>query len=123
MIVIDESTGKILLIQQYGRPVYILVAGYVNRGERIEDAAVREIKEETGMTASRVHFNRTNFFEKSNTLMCNFTAFVKDASELNPNKEIDSYKWFAPDEARKNILPDSLASKFLNAYLDEQSDL
>ena len=50
--------------------------------------------------------------------MCNFTAFVKDASELNPNKEIDSYKWFDPDEARKNILPDSLASKFLNAYLD-----
>ena len=45
MIVIDESTGKILLIQQYGRPVYILVAGYVNRGERIEDAAVREIFE------------------------------------------------------------------------------
>ena len=118
MIVIDESAGKILLIQQYGRPVYILVAGYVNRGERLEDAAVREIKEETGMTASRVHFNRTSFFEKSNTLMCNFTAFVKDASELNPNKEIDSYKWFAPDEARKNILPDSLASKFLNAYLD-----
>lgn len=118
MIVIDESTSKILLIQQYGRPVYILVAGYVNRGERIEDAAVREIKEETGMTASRVHFNRTSFFEKSNTLMCNFTAFVKDASELNPNKEIDSYKWFDPDEARKNILPDSLASKFLNAYLD-----
>ncbi|WP_294429418.1 NUDIX domain-containing protein [uncultured Treponema sp.] len=122
MIVIDESTGKILLIQQYGRPVYILVAGYVNRGERIEDAAVREIKEETGMTARKVHFNRTNFFEKSNTLMCNFTAFVKDASELNPNKEIDSFKWFTPDEARKNILPDSLASRFLNAYLDEQND-
>ena len=121
MIVIDKSTGKILLIQQYGKPVYILVAGYVNRGERIEDAAVREIKEETGMTANRIKFNRTNFFEKSNTLMCNFTAFVKDSSELNPNKEIDSYKWFSPDEARKNILPDSLASKFLNSYLDEQA--
>lgn len=123
MIVIDESTGKILLIQQYGKPVYILVAGYVNRGERIEDAAVREIKEETGMTANRIKFNRTNFFEKSNTLMCNFTALVKDSSELTPNKEIDSYKWFSPDEARKNILPDSLASKFLNAYLDETTNI
>ena len=30
MIVVDEETGKILLIQQYGKPSYILVAGYVN---------------------------------------------------------------------------------------------
>ena len=33
MVVTDEETGKILLIQQYGKPTYILVAGYVNRGE------------------------------------------------------------------------------------------
>lgn len=36
MIVVDEETGKILLIQQYGKPFYILVAGYVNRGEAEE---------------------------------------------------------------------------------------
>ena len=119
MIVIDEQTGKILLIKQYGRPSYILVAGYVNRGEQVEHAVCREIKEETGMTVSRLKFNRTSFFEPSNTLMCNFTAFVKDSSELSTNKEIDSYQWFSPDDARKNIRPDSLAQKFLNAYLDE----
>ena len=33
MIVVDEETGKILLIQQYGKPSYILVAGYHERGE------------------------------------------------------------------------------------------
>ena len=44
------------------------------------------IKEETGMTVSRIKFNRTSFFEPSNTLMCNFTAFVKDDSELSPNQ-------------------------------------
>ena len=119
MIVINEQTGEILLIKQYGRPHVILVAGYVNRGEGLEQAVVREIKEETGMTVSRIKFNRTRFFEPSNTLMCNFTAFVKDASEMSPNSEIDSYQWFTPDEARKNIRPDSLAEKFLNAYLDE----
>lgn len=119
MIVVDEQTGKILLIKQYGRPSYILVAGYVNRGEQVEHAVCREIKEETGMTVSRLKLNRTQFFEPSNTLMCNFTAFVKDSSELSTNKEIDSYQWFSPDDARKNIRPDSLAQKFLNAYLDE----
>ena len=119
MIVINKQTGEILLIKQYGRPWFVLVAGYVNRGEQVEHAVGREIKEETGMTVSRIKFNRTSFFEPSNTLMCNFTAFVKDDSELAPNKEIDSYQWFSPDDARRNIRPNSLAESFLNAYLDE----
>ena len=85
MIVVNEEKDEILLIQQYGRPSYILVAGYVGRGESLEDAVVREVREETGMTVSHMKFNRTQFFEKSDTLMCNFTAFVKDSSELHTN--------------------------------------
>ncbi|MEE3440028.1 MULTISPECIES: NAD(+) diphosphatase [Ruminococcus] len=119
MIVVNEETGKIMLIKQYGNPFYILVAGYVNRGEPLENAVVREIKEETGMNVSHIKFNRTKFYEKSNTLMCNFTAFVKNDTELSTNNEIDSFHWFTKDDARKNILQNSLASYFLNAYLDE----
>ena len=119
MIVVDESRDRILLIQQYDRPSYILVAGYVNRGEGLEDAVAREVKEETGMTVSRVKFNRTQFFEKSDTLMCNFTAFVKDDSEFSPNYEIDSWAWFSFNEARKNVNPEILAGRFLNACLDD----
>ena len=122
MIVINEQTGEILLIKQYGRPHFILVAGYVNRGEQLEQAVGREIKEETGMTVSHIKFNRTSFFEPSNTLMCNFTAYVKDDSELAPNEEIDSYQWFSSDEARRNIRPNSLAESFLRAYLDGENE-
>lgn len=121
MIVVNRQTKKILLIQQYGKPSYILVAGYVNRTESLESAAEREIKEETGMTVSELHFNRTRFFERSNTLMCNFTAFVDSDSEFCPNEEIDACAWFSYEEARKNIRPNSLAAYFLNTYLDEQS--
>ena len=119
MIVVNEEKDEILLIQQYGRPSYILVAGYVSRGESLEDAVAREVREETGMTVSHMKFNRTQFFEKSDTLMCNFTAFVKDSSELDTNYEIDSYSWFTRDEARANIRPNSLAEHFLVSYLDE----
>lgn len=119
MVVINKENGKILLIQQYGRQKYILVAGYVNRGEKAEEAVAREIKEETGMTVSSIRFNRTSFFAPSNTLMCNFTAFVENDSELHVNREIDSYAWFTPEEARANIFPGSLAAQFLTAYLDE----
>lgn len=119
MIVVNEGKDEILLIQQYGRPSYILVAGYVSRGESLEDAVAREVREETGMTVSHMRFNRTQFFEKSDTLMCNFTAFVKDSHELDPNYEIDSYAWFTREEARANIRPNSLAEYFLVSYLDE----
>ena len=121
MIVINKQNDKILLIKQYGKPSFILVAGYVNRTEQLEHAVKREIKEETGMTVSSIKFNRTSFFEPSNTLMCNFTAFVDDESELCTNEEIDSFKWFSRNEARENIRPNSLAAYFLNSYLDEQS--
>lgn len=119
MIVINEEKDEILLIQQYGRPTYILVAGYVMKGEGLEDTVRREVREETGMTVSHIRFNRTQYFEKSDVLMCNFTAFVKDASEFNTNYEIDSSKWFSREEARKNIRPNSLAEFFLVSYLDE----
>ena len=119
MIVVNHQTKQILLIQQYGKPDYVLVAGYVNRTESLENAVVREIKEETGMTVSEIRFNRTRFFERSNTLMCNFTAFIENDAELHTNEEIDSFAWFSFDEARKNIRPNSLAAYFLNTYLDE----
>ena len=73
------------------------------------------------MTVSHIKFNRTQYFEKSDALMCNFTAWVKDTSEFAPNYEIDSYAWFSREDARKNVRPDSLAEYFLVSYLDEEA--
>ena len=119
MIIVNEENQKTLLVKQYGKDFFRLVAGYVNREETLEHAAVRELKEETGMTARRIVFNRTRFFEPSNTLMCNFTVFVEDDHELKPNYEIDSCEWFSFDDARRNIDPKILAGIFLNAFLDD----
>ena len=60
MIVMNEQRDKVLLIKQYGRPFYVLVAGYVNRGEDAEAAAVREVREEVGMEVISVHFNHSH---------------------------------------------------------------
>ncbi|MCQ2411909.1 MAG: NUDIX domain-containing protein [Sphaerochaetaceae bacterium] len=119
MIVVDRVNRKILLIKQYGRPDYILVAGYVNRGEDAETTVAREVKEETGLDVVQIHFNRSEYFERSNSLMLNFTAYVDDASSMKVNREVDSYAWFSFEDARKNIKEGSLAKKFLEAYLDE----
>lgn len=123
IITVDEQTGKILLIHQYNKPHYILVAGYVNRGESAEEAVARELKEETGLDAVKIHFNRTAFFEPSNTLMCNFTARVDNAADIRLNEEVDSFEWFSPDQVYQNMKPTTLAAKFVKAYLtDTETD-
>ena len=86
---------------RYGKPSYILVAGYVNRGEAEEHAVVREVREETGLEVEHLRFNRTKFFEPSNTLMCNFTAFVRTAKALHINHEVDRCKWVHPTGSQR----------------------
>lgn len=120
MIVTDEKTGRILLIQQYGRPSYILVAGYVNRGESAENAVRREILEETGLHAG-AHPLQPNAVLRAVQhahvqlyRLCSWTP-----TGFHTNREVDRYSWFSPADARRNIRPNSLAAAFLNAYLDE----
>ena len=94
LLVVDEAEENILLIRQYGRPHYILVAGYVNQGEDAEDAARRELMEELGLAAESVRFNRSRYFPPSNTLMLNFTVTVR-SEQAHPNHEVDAWRWFA----------------------------
>ena len=91
LLVMDEAKENILLIRQYSRPSYILVAGYVNCGEDAEDAARRELKEELDLDAVSVSFNRSHYFPPSNTLMLNFTVTV-DRKDAQPNREVDDWR-------------------------------
>ncbi|MCQ8265850.1 NUDIX domain-containing protein [Streptococcus suis] len=119
-IIYDELEKRILLIQQYGNANNILVAGYVGRGESLEEALVREIKEETNLDVVEFQFNASHFYEKNNVLMVNFACRIKDATALSSNHEIDQANWFFPTQAKEVIYPNSLAQEFLNAWLDKQ---
>ena len=121
-----EKDNKYLMLHRIkkehdiNKDKWIGVGGHLEEGESPEDCLVREVREETGLHVTHMKFNRTRFFEPSNTLMCNFTAYVDNAKALHINQEIDRCKWFTPEEARVNIRPNSLAAWFLNAYLDEK---
>ncbi len=117
MVVMDEQKEKVLLIQQYGRQSWVLVAGYVNQGEDAEDACAREVREELDMTVRSVRFNHSHYFKPSNTLMLNFTVTVSER-EPRPNEEVDRWSWFSIPEARANIRPGSLAEAFLKGSFD-----
>ena len=118
MITLNPERNRILLIRQYGKPGNILVAGYVNLGESAEAAVAREVSEEIGVKVTWLKFNKSEYFPRSNTLMLNFVCAVdSEALENVSREEIDHAEWFSPEEAEKNIRPDSLAERFLKAYL------
>lgn len=117
-IVYNPAGDRIMLIRQYGRDRNILVAGYINKGENAEHTLVREIKEELGLTVTDYTFNASQYFEKSNTLMINFACHVDSDSLDGVNQdEVDYAAWYTPEEAEKQILPDSLAKRFLLKWL------
>ena len=116
MIVENEAGDKILMIRQYGGDEYILVAGYVNKGEDAEDTVVREVKEEMDLEVISLKFNHSHYYAPSNTLMLNFTVRVK--GEPHNNEEVDSWAWFTHEEAREKIRKNSLAKAFLLGWLD-----
>lgn len=118
-IIHNADDSRYLLIKQYGGNEYILCAGYVNKGEDAEDAVKREIKEELGLDAESITFNRSHYFAPSNTLMLNFTATVTE-EKAHPNEEIDSWKWFAKEDVQNYIRKNSLAEAFLKGYFTKQ---
>ena len=111
-VVMDEAEEKIVLIQQYGRGLNVLVTGYVNHGEDAEDALIREVKEELGVDVTIRRFNRSHFYAPSNTLMLNFTAVTKNEN-IQPNAEVDAWGWFTIEEATEAIAHGSLSETFL----------
>ncbi len=116
MAVMDEAEEHVILIQQYGRGKNILVAGYVDRGESAEDAARREVREELGLEAVSLRYNRSEYLARTNTLMLSFAVTVR-AGEVRPNDEIDAWAWYTREDALREILPGSLAAKFLGEIL------
>lgn len=116
----NPSLEKVLLIQQYAKKDFILVAGYVNKGESVENAVYRELKEETGMNAIKINYNRSQYFEPSNTLMLNYTCIVADDNLQGITEEIDYAEWFSLEQAVKIIKPNSLAKEFLVKFLEDK---
>lgn len=117
-ILLSPDRQQVLLIKQYGKPDYILVAGYVNKGESAEQTVLREVKEEIGLDVQALSYQRSEYFAKSNTLILNFVCTVNSLCLERTNHEIDLASWFSLAEAKIAIKPDSLAERFLLTALE-----
>lgn len=120
LILLSPEQDQVLLIQQYQKKDYILVAGYVNQKESLEEALQRECREEIGRELTSIRYLKSAYYEPSNTLMCCFTAVADSVSLANISAwEIDAAKWFPFAQAIQMIKPNSLAKHFLMSYIEK----
>jgi 8-oxo-dGTP pyrophosphatase MutT (NUDIX family) len=114
---VQNALGQILVIRERGASTYKLPGGHIELGEKIEDAVIREVLEETGIETSfdsvlgmaSTHPYR---FGKSNIyIVCKLLPVTTKINVLDTD-EIDEAKWLLPQE----FLADSNNSPF-NKYL------
>lgn len=118
VLIFNPDKTKILFIKQYNTDFYRLVAGYVNKGETLEHALYREMGEEIGRYPSKVEFNKSAYFAKSNTLISNF-AVTLTCEDIFPNYEIDSYDWVDVSIAKELVRERKFTLDLLNNYLNK----
>lgn len=117
MIVLNETEDKILLLRQKTMVGYNLVAGFVNKGEAAEHAVTRELQEEVGIELLDYRFNKSEYYEASNTLMLNFICKANSESLVCDEDEVDYAQWFSIEDTRATIEQGSLAHKFLEYFI------
>lgn len=116
--VINEYNEIALLRQDYVSTTnWVLVAGYVKQGETLEDAAIREVYEETGQEVNRTTYISSNYYEKRELLMVGFRCDVKK-HEFNNSKEVDRVEWYRLTEAVNLLRKGSIGQQLVLSVID-----
>lgn len=105
-VFIFNPQGKLLLLESHKWPgKYVVPGGHVELGERLEQAAVREAKEETGLDIYNLEFINFQqfiydpaFWKRRHFIFFDFAART-DNAEVTLNEEAQRYIWVEPREA------------------------
>ena len=108
-VVLRDESGRVLLVRQQRfiveRDVWALPSGGVEAGESLEEAAARELEEETGMRASSLS-HLVSFYPSygvSNQVFHCFLAEHADLRRAPDANEVDRTAWFTPAEVAELI--------------------
>ena len=126
-VFIFNPKGEVLLLQSHKWPdAYVVPGGHLELGERLEEAAVREAKEETGLDIYDLEFILFQqfvydpaFWKQRHFIFFDFAAKTND-TDVVLNDEAQSYVWVAPVESLALKL-DSYTRKAIEAYLERAS--
>ncbi len=96
-----------------GGVIWGLIAGFVEPGESLEQAVVREIREEIGIEVTDIRYVRSQPWSFPNNLMLGFEA-RSDKGEVRPDGvEIKEARWFGRDDLPPNLPARMSIARFL----------
>lgn len=84
------------------------IAGFVEPGESLEQAVVREVKEETDVTVGRVHYHSSQPWPFPSSIMLGFTAEALSSAIALVDGELQHAAWYTRDEMVKSLSDGSL---------------
>ena len=96
VIVIVRRAGEVLLTRKAGWPPgrYGLVAGFVDFGESLEEAVIREVREETGVEVRNVRYRGSQSWPFPSQIMAGFTADYAGGEVRVEEAELEDARWF-----------------------------
>jgi NAD+ diphosphatase len=100
VIMLVEHDGHALLGRQAGWPQgqYSVLAGFVGPGESVEEAVIREIKEESGITAHDPRFIGSQPWPFPMSVMLGFEARSEGGEPSPRDGELEDVRWFSREE-------------------------
>lgn len=95
--------ARLLLGRQAAWPPgrYSVIAGFVEPGERAEEAVLREIREETGLSARAPRYVDSQPWPFPGSLMLGFAAEAETAELSLPDGELEAARFFTREEIRR----------------------
>jgi ADP-ribose pyrophosphatase YjhB (NUDIX family) len=108
-----EEDGKVLLLRRYNTGYedgnYSVVAGHVEHGETVRQAAAREMREEIGLVVAPENLDVVGVMHRrSNDERVDFFLTVRSWSGEVINRETDrcdALGWFLPQDVPENVIP------------------
>jgi len=122
IIVLVERGQEMLLARARRFPtvMYSTLAGFVEPGEALEEAVVREVKEESGITVKDIRYFGSQPWPFPHSLMIGFTATYESGEITLEDEENIDARWFSADTLPPLPGKISIARKLIDWFLEKQ---
>ena len=115
-IIVQVYKGEKQLLANHTKhraSLYTCIAGFLEPGETVEEAVIREVKEETSLTVNNVKYIESQTWPFPHQLMLGCTAeWVSGEIAIN-KEELADAQWFSPDNLPEIPTPGTLARRLI----------